>query len=152
MNRALVIVTDSDASRSMVRTAGTVAAAHDAPLVVYGEATEQDISDATLASRQDEYQDVSRASNESAVESVHRFLDRIQQTELDSIDIDYETVCSVVPSENHVGSVLHTAEEYDCDHLFVVGEKRSPAGKALFGDFIQSLLLNFEGRVTVELE
>lgn len=152
MNRALVIVTDSDASRSMVRTAGTVAAAHDVPLLLYGEATEEDISDATLVSTQDGYHDVPPDANESAVESVHRFLERIQRTELDSVDVECETVCSVVPSRQHVSSVLRTAEEYGCDHLFVVGEKRSPTGKALFGDFVQSLLLNFDGRVTVELE
>lgn len=135
----------------MVRTAGMVAAAHGVPLVLYAEATEDDASDATLVSTRDGYEDIPPEANKSVVDGVDRFLEGVADDELAGLDVEYETVCSIVPSANHAGSVLRTAREYGCDRLFVVGEKRTPTGKALFGDFAQSLLLNFEGHVTVDL-
>lgn len=45
--------------------------------------------------------------------------------------------------------ILQFADEQDCEHIFVTGRKRSPTGKAVFGDVAQSLILNFEGPVTV---
>jgi nucleotide-binding universal stress UspA family protein len=47
--------------------------------------------------------------------------------------------------------VLQVARRKDCDHVFLSGGKRSPAGKALFGDFAQSVLLGFDGYVTVRM-
>lgn len=45
--------------------------------------------------------------------------------------------------------VLQIADEKDCDHLFITGRKRSPTGKALFGDAAQSIILGFDGPVTI---
>lgn len=45
--------------------------------------------------------------------------------------------------------VMELADELGCEHLFVSGKQRSPAGKALFGDVAQSLILDFDGPVTV---
>lgn len=45
--------------------------------------------------------------------------------------------------------VLTVAEEYKSGHAFISGRKRSPAGKVLFGDNAQKLLLDFDGPVTV---
>lgn len=133
----------------MLRQAGRFAAADDATLVLYGEATEDDVAEATVVSGRGG--DLPPAASRSAVESARRFLEGVAEEELAGVDVAYETVCSIVPSANHAESVLRAADEEGCDHLFVVGEKRSPAGKAFFGDFVQSLLLNFDGRVTVDL-
>ena len=55
-----------------------------------------------------------------------------------------------------VGSVpddiLRFAEERNCEQIFVTGKKRSPSGKVLFGDVAQSIILNFDGPVTVTTE
>lgn len=48
--------------------------------------------------------------------------------------------------------ILRFAEEQNCEQIFVTGKKRSPSGKALFGDVAQSLILNFDGPVTVTTE
>ncbi len=45
--------------------------------------------------------------------------------------------------------ILEVADEYDCDHIFISGRKRSPVGKAIFGDTTQHVLLEFDGAVTV---
>ncbi len=47
------------------------------------------------------------------------------------------------------GDVLDIATEEECDHIFVSGKQRSPAGKAIFGDVAQSIILEFDGPVTV---
>lgn len=45
--------------------------------------------------------------------------------------------------------LLDVADEYDCDHVFLAGRKRSPVGKALFGDLTQQVILEFDGPVTI---
>lgn len=45
--------------------------------------------------------------------------------------------------------VIRIAEENNVIHVFVTGRKRSPTGKALFGDVAQSIILDFDGPVTV---
>jgi nucleotide-binding universal stress UspA family protein len=48
--------------------------------------------------------------------------------------------------------VLAEARHRGCDHVFVTGRKRSPAGKAIFGDVAQRIVLEFDGAVTVLAE
>lgn len=47
------------------------------------------------------------------------------------------------------GDIMQLADEYECDHIFVSGKQRSPTGKAVFGDLAQSIILQFDGPVTV---
>lgn len=49
-------------------------------------------------------------------------------------------------------TVLAEARHRGCDHVFVTGRKRSPAGKAIFGDVAQRIVLEFDGAVTVLAE
>ncbi|MFC6725558.1 universal stress protein, partial [Halobium palmae] len=46
-------------------------------------------------------------------------------------------------------TVLEVAQERGCDHAFLLGKRRSPTGKALFGDVAQQVVLNFDGYVTL---
>lgn len=46
-------------------------------------------------------------------------------------------------------SVLDVAAENDCEHVFLTGRRRSPVGKAIFGDAPQQILLEFDGPVTI---
>lgn len=45
--------------------------------------------------------------------------------------------------------VLEIADEQESEHVFIAGKKRSPAGKMLFGDAAQKLILDFDGPVTI---
>lgn len=47
------------------------------------------------------------------------------------------------------GDLMRLATEHECDHIFVSGKQRSPTGKAVFGDVAQSIILQFDGPVTV---
>ncbi|ARS91023.1 universal stress protein [Natrarchaeobaculum aegyptiacum] len=46
-------------------------------------------------------------------------------------------------------SVLETAAESDCGQVFLTGRRRSPVGKAVFGDVAQQIMLEFDGPVTI---
>lgn len=48
--------------------------------------------------------------------------------------------------------ILRFAEEHNSEQIFITGKKRSPSGKVLFGDVAQSVILNFNGPVTVTTE
>jgi nucleotide-binding universal stress UspA family protein len=64
--------------------------------------------------------------------------------------VDVEVV-GAVSDETQSETVLQVARRNDCDHIFLSGGKRSPAGKALFGDVVQAVQLGFDGYVTVRL-
>lgn len=152
MERALVVVEDSENSRAMVHEAGKFASCEESELVLYAEATQSDVSEATTVASSAGEGDIPDPASRDAIDSIYRFLEGVAEEQFHGLELQYETTCSIVPENHHSGSVLRTAENNNCDHLFVVGEQRSPTGKAVFGDFVQSLLLNFDGRVTVELE
>lgn len=48
--------------------------------------------------------------------------------------------------------ILAAAEEFDCDHIFLTGRRRSPTGKAMFGDTPQKVILNADTPVTLVME
>ena len=64
-------------------------------------------------------------------------------------DVEYEAVGMLGDKEEQI---LELAHERDCDHIFISGRKRSPTGKALFGDLAQSVLLKFDGTVTIRTD
>ncbi|MFC7157547.1 universal stress protein [Halomarina halobia] len=49
---------------------------------------------------------------------------------------------------NPAREIVHLAEEIDVDRVLLGGAKRSPAGKAVFGDHAQQVLLNAPCPVT----
>lgn len=80
-------------------------------------------------------------------------MESIAVTEADKIaaellgsDIPYTTIGMVgtIPDD-----LMRLAAEHGCNHIFVSGKQRSPTGKAVFGDVAQSIILQFDGPVTV---
>lgn len=65
----------------------------------------------------------------------------------DGVDIE-----AAIASEGDIDdAILSAADRLNCDHIFLVGRKRSPTGKAIFGDVAQRVLLNFDGLVTTRM-
>ncbi|SDK54626.1 universal stress protein [Natronorubrum texcoconense] len=149
MNRALVMVESTEFSRQLVREAGELAAGVDADLKLL----------ATM--EQDEYEhDLETMSTIADVEgtayspadvkeSGRQFARDIARTELEDVDVEYDPLCIVVDDGKKAQRIVALAEEHDCDHIFIAGQKRSPTGKAIFGDTAQRVILNFNGAVTV---
>jgi len=71
---------------------------------------------------------------------------------LSETGIEPQIVVDVDSEKTRAQHVLDAAREHDCDHVFIVGSSRSPTGKAVFGDFAQKVILNFEGYTTLTTE
>lgn len=65
---------------------------------------------------------------------------RVPADRLESLDIDYEI--RGVSGSDLADHVVNTIEQVRADIAVVGGTKRSPAGKAMFGDLSQRVLLN----------
>ncbi|MFD1643973.1 universal stress protein [Halohasta litorea] len=141
MDRALVVVNSGDAEQVLGKRAGEFATALDADLHVVKFADQSEyqrqLEKSAANSRNfDSMEDVKAHAREQA----QRYADKVFG------DLDVE-VAGVV--DNLPNGIVSYAEEHNCDHIFVTGRKRSPSGKVLFGDTAQSIILNFEGPVTV---
>ncbi len=149
MERGLVVVESADHARTLIREAGELAAGVGADLVLL-----------TLMDR-DEYEhdletmetiaDIEGVSytSEDIKESGRRFGRDIAREEIGDLALEYESICAVVEGGEEADRILETAQREDCDHVFIAGRKRSPTGKALFGDTTQKVILNFDGIVSV---
>jgi nucleotide-binding universal stress UspA family protein len=145
MERALAVVEGTEETKQLVREAGELAAGVDAELLLLHVTTEEEFSDraSTLASipNYDTEYSVGQARD-----GARQFADDIGREAFEELDVEYEAVGALGDKEE---TILEIAAERDCDHLFISGRKRSPTGKALFGDLTQSVILEFDGTVTV---
>lgn len=105
----------------------------------------------------DEYESDIRRQAESGkrVDSIEE-IEREAKAEAEAVgeeffddDVSFTAVGAIgtIPDD-----VIEIADEWDSDHVFIAGKKRSPAGKVLFGDAAQKLILDFQGPVTIVTE
>lgn len=145
MERALALVEEREATKELVREAGELAAGVDAELYLLHVTSEEDFADraealADIAGYDSSY------SVDTAQEGARQFAEDIGREVFEGTDVAFEAVGRVGDTEDQIFAV---ADDHEVDHLFISGEKRSPTGKALFGDLTQSVILNFDGAVTV---
>lgn len=153
MNRALVLVEaaeteevqPTEASKEITRMAGELASGVDAEVYVLHVTTEEE-----YRNRLDRLGELDVGYDiDTALKGAQQFAANVSNEVLGDVDVEVHPVGRLGDVEE---KVLSAAEEFDCDHLFVAGRRRSPTGKAIFGDLTQSLILNFEGPVTVTTE
>lgn len=147
MDRPLVVTDPSESVVDIIREAGELAAAADAPLLVLTVVTE------------DEYQN--DADVLGVIEQVERsnfnlkpaaYAEQVAETAitdlLSDLDIETEAIGKYVDSDDdRADAILEVAEANECDYIFLMGRQRSPTGKAIFGDIAQSVILNFDNYV-----
>lgn len=148
MDHAMVVVDASDGAKRLVREAGELAAGVDAELTLLHVTEEEEYADKASAMASIPDANVSYTLDR-AEEGGRQFARDVAREALEGVEVEYEAVGEV---GNRVDTVLSVAETRGCDHVFVAGQKRSPAGKALFGDVAQSVILEFEGAVTIIAE
>lgn len=147
MQRALVAVRPTKLSERLVREAGELAAGVDAEIILMSTIPTQDYEKQRRALAEIRELD-SGHSIEQAEEALERATGRLARKTFTDLDVSYELVGKV---GREVRGILAEAKERDCDHIFLTGRRRSPTGKAVFGDATQSVLLNFDGPATVLL-
>ena len=145
MKRVLVVVEGTESTKELVREAGELAAGVGAEVLLVHVTTKEEFSEyatslASISDRDTGY------SIDRAREGARQFADDIGQEVFEGLSVEYEAIGALGDKKEQVLKIAH---ENDCDHLFISGRKRSPTGKALFGDVTQSILLTFDGAVTV---
>ena len=145
VDRILAVVDITDAAKDLVREAGTLAEGMDAELVLI-HVTTQEAYSARRGAMETLPDTTASYTQDDAREGATQFARDIGDEVLAGLDVEYEAVGALgdVATE-----VLRVAEERDCDYVFLTGRQRSPAGKALFGDTTQRVVLGFDGYVTV---
>ncbi|ACV12607.1 UspA domain protein [Halorhabdus utahensis DSM 12940] len=152
MEQALVVVDDTEASEELLRKAGDIAEGLGAKLYLFGTLDPDEFDEAreTL----DTIGEVENTSytDSDILKTVHTSLNETIEEVFGDPDFAYETVGAVAGEGDRASKVIEAAEKFECGHIFLSGRKRSPTGKALFGDTVQSVLLDFDGEVTVNLQ
>ncbi|NIB99138.1 universal stress protein [Halobacterium sp. R2-5] len=145
MERAIAVVDASDSAKSLVREAGELAAGVDAELLLVHVTTDDEYAERRESMMSVPSLDVNYTVDE-ALDGAEKYAKDVGRDVLDGVDVAYEPVGRLGDLGDEV---LSLAEERDADHVFVAGRKRSPAGKAIFGDVTQRIILEFDGAVTV---
>lgn len=147
MERPLVVTDPSDEAPQLIREAGEVAEAVGVPLRVLTVVTQDEFDqDAEVFS--------AIATSERAEYSLERseYAEEIAQTAIRDLllelDIETEPIGrGVDDADDRADEILDVAREEGCDYIFMTGRRRSPTGKAVFGDTAQRVILNFDGYV-----
>lgn len=148
MERGLVVAERTDAHRDLLREAGEHANGANAELVVLRVMTEAEYeADAETLASIGSVENVSYDSR-AVLDAAANDLQEMARDVLPET-IAVETVAKATDEDDIATAVLDTAADHDCDHVFVLGRHRSPAGKALFGDVAQRIVLDFDGYVTL---
>ncbi|RBI62223.1 universal stress protein [halophilic archaeon] len=148
MERALAVVEASESAKRLVHEAGELAAGVGADLVLL-HVTTDDEYESTRRSLERIPDVESSYTAGQALEGARQFAADIGRETLEDVGAEWEAVGRVGDERDEI---LAAADEYGCDHVFLAGDKRTPAGKALFGDTTQSVILDFDGTVTVVTE
>lgn len=149
MTRGLVVVGDVSRDEALLERARQFAEGGNGDLVV------------ALATP-DEYEEL-EATLEMIGEAVGTSYDEAAVWEGLTGDVDdladdvlggrvrYDRRTVVRPPDEHADALLAIADRRGCNHILLPGRRRSPTGKAVFGDRTQQVLLRFDGHVTTAL-
>ena len=148
MERALAVVEATEAAKDLVREAGELARGVNAELVLVHVTDEEEYAERREAMEQIPDHTVAYSVGRAS-DGARDFAEDIGKEVLADSDIEFEAVGRVGDKRDRI---LETAERHGCDHVFLTGRKRSPTGKAIFGDTAQQIILDFDGAVTVVTE
>lgn len=154
MDNALVVIDDTDTHRALLAEAGRLAHDTGAKLTVLAWITPDQIDETADNLEAIEQVEGTSYNEPEPTATATQFARQFAEDVFESFDESIEfTADGIVSKENErADAIIDTAERLDCDHVFIVGRRRSPTGKALFGDVAQRVLLNFDGTVTLKMD
>jgi nucleotide-binding universal stress UspA family protein len=151
MERALVVVDDTDTHRDLLAEAGSLAEGVDADLVLFSWVTPEDLhsnAEALEAAGRIEGTNYGEVSGEEVVRGI---VDGVAADAFEDTPTSYDVAAAVTDTDDLPEAIIDAATSHDCEHIFLVGKRRSPTGKVIFGDIAQQVILNFDGYVTVTM-
>lgn len=146
MRKALVVADPVDGIDRILQEAGELAGGVGASLVLLRVTSESEYEDDRRA--MEEVASIEGASYDvdQAKQGARQFATDLGDQVLRNIDVDWEAVGAV---GDEYDNIMQAIEDHDCDHVFMAGRKRSPSGKAIFGDLAQRVILNADVPVTI---
>jgi|AntDeeMetagen681_2_1112603.scaffolds.fasta_scaffold25671_1 nucleotide-binding universal stress UspA family protein len=146
MDKALAVVrSDSPATSELLEEADALTNGVDAELILL-HVMPDDEYDERMSSRMETGSGGGSFSIDEAEREANHIAKEAGRNALGHTD--FETIGIV----GHLAQdAIEVAERENCDHIFISGRRRSPSGKAIFGDVTQRILLNFDEMVTVSL-
>ncbi|QGN08088.1 universal stress protein [Halorhabdus sp. CBA1104] len=145
-----VVIERSDAEQELLAEAAAFSECEDSPLVVLRLLTSEDVE---AVESTELTSDIDRAQFEDPVD--HQFEEETTafvEDSLDGAEPTHEVDIRIGSEGDRARAILDAAADHDCDHVFLVGKRRSPTGKALFGDLTQEIILDFDGSITLSME
>jgi nucleotide-binding universal stress UspA family protein len=145
MESVLIVLDDDSVNNQLLQTAKRHVTGTDLRVVVCRIVDQSEYQDSVKKKAKshekfDSIEATETQATEEAEEIAAEFFD-------DSIPYEPVGVVGSVPED-----VLSIAAEMESIHIFIAGAKRSPAGKVLFGDNAQKLILDFDGPVSIITE
>ncbi|ADE01550.1 universal stress protein [Haloferax volcanii] len=153
MDRGLVLIENTDLHADLLREAREHALGADADLVLLVTLTEDEFEETQEVL--DTIGDVEHTSytEQDAFKGAMNDAEEVARKVFATDDeVSYEIVPRIAAEKERAETVIEVADEEGADHVFILGRKRSPTGKALFGDLAQFVILNFDGYVTLHTE
>ena len=148
MKRILAVVRSPEVDLELLEEAGAMGAAAGVEVVVVVLINEDEPEESIEEFQNwDGFDDVRMSY---PADTAIRFAEHLGKEVLAPLGTDYLTVGERVESTQPSEKVIDIARNHDCDHIYIGNGGRSPARKALFGNTAQSVILNFEGFVTVQ--
>lgn len=154
MQRALVAIDDTDTHRRLLTEAAEFARNGNAELVVLAWTTPEAAEEGNDAIEWVERMEGTKFEETDATAMTRNFAEEFTEDVLSDSDGDIDVRFEpIITEEGDLDDeILSAADRLTCDHIFLVGRKRSPTGKAIFGDVAQRVLLNYGDPVTVLME
>lgn len=146
MRKALVVADPVDGIDRLTLEAGELAAGVGASLVLLHVTSESEYEDDRRAMQEVENIEGGSYDVDQASQGARQFAKDLGDQVLRNVDVDWDAVGEV---GDEYEKVMQALEDHDCDHVFIAGRKRSPSGKALFGDMAQRVILNADVPVTI---
>ncbi|WP_266082404.1 universal stress protein [Haladaptatus caseinilyticus] len=149
MDKILTVVEPVETDIQLLKEAGSIAATAGVELVVLSLVI--DGSDRATTEAMDQWLDIDAGDERTntKIDIASRFATAIASETLDSLDVNYTAIGDHIENTRPSAKVINVAESHGCDHIYVTNRSHSPTGKALFGEMAQSIILNFDGYVTV---
>lgn len=146
----LTVIEDVDRDRELLERARSLAIGEEEDLLILSLVTSDEYE--TVADTLDTIGEIEHTSyNESAVrEGLKGDVSDLASSVLGT-KVKYDIRMSV-SDDDQAERIIGVANDADCDHVFLPGHRRSPTGKAVFGDRTQRVILDFGGYVTVAMK
>ncbi|SER40234.1 universal stress protein [Natrinema salaciae] len=152
MERGLVVIDDTDIHGELLAEAAEFARNGNAELVVLAWTTPDTAEESVEALEWVEQMEGTTFDETDPAAMTRQFAREFSENVIGDVDVDTEIEAIITEEGERDDAILAAADRLNCDHVFLVGHKRSPTGKAIFGDVAQRVLLNFDGPVTVTMQ